>query len=478
MTILIMGLFIFSMSFCAIAADNTATVEDIIVDKTAPNVPTLSGISDDWINTDVTVTVSNISDLENNGVSSGVEKVEYSVGGTSSENVSGTDFTITVSDEGETTVTAKTIDKAGNASEQASGTVKLDKTVPTIDIKGVEKDGVYHTAINPIFSADDNLSGINGNPTAALAKDGGAAEPFTSGTEINAPGTYTLLVTAIDNAGNTATENITFTLGTVTMKDVNITVTAKSPTSMEISWDALDSATGYKVYESENMIEDVTIGTLYIHEDLGVNTLHTYHIVPYNALGDGTESNTASAYTLANIPANLEVTEKTSSTITVTWEANGNPDGTEYSASIDGNTWTGFTADKLTHTFEELTVGRSYTVSVKARNGNQVETDAITIETSTNTAPELTITSPEAGSAYSGVDGHSTIIVTGTVKDVDNDDVTVTAKLKNTSGVVIATESITVEKCEVAKDFSLTFAVTSSIAEGKYSIEVTADDGK
>src|SRR5690606_6082613 len=119
--------------------------------------------------------------------------------------------------------------------------------------------------------ADDNLSGINGNPTAALAKDGGAAEPFTSGTEINAPGTYTLLVTAIDNAGNTATENITFTLGTVSMGDAEINVTAKNPSSIEISWNAVENTTGYKVYEGETKIADIT-GTSYTHEGLGVNT--------------------------------------------------------------------------------------------------------------------------------------------------------------------------------------------------------------
>ncbi len=474
-----MGLFIFSMSFCAIAADNTATMDNIIVDKTSPEAPILGGISPDWVNTDVTVTVSNIEDPESNGVSSGVEKVEYSVGGTTGTRTTkdGFDnFIITVADEGETIVTAKTIDKVGHESEPASGTVKLDKTAPIITIEGVTNGETYHTAVIPIFSATDDLSGINDSPIATLTKDVGAPEGFASSTTISAPGTYTLSVTATDNAGNTAKETITFTLGTVTMKDANINVTAESSTSINISWDPVTNATGYKVYEGESMIKDVTTGT-YTHEGLGVNTQHTYKVVPYNALGDGAASNVKSAFTHANVPANLKVTGKTSITLAVAWENNGNPAGTEYSASIDGTNWTGFVADKLTHQFEALTVGNSYTVYVKARNGDGEETDSVSITESTNIAPTLTINSPTMGSAYSEVAGYNTITVSGTVKDVDNDNVEVTANLKDVSGTVVATESTTVEKCEVAKEFTLTFTVTSSISEGKYCIEVTADEG-
>lgn len=467
----------FSMSFSAIAAENTATIENIFVDTTVPNTPTLGGISENWVNEDVVVTVSNISDPVENGVSSGVEKIEYSVGGTTGEDTSGANFTMTVSTEGESTVTAKAIDKVGNESEQASGVVKLDKTAPTITIEGVVEAETYHTAVAPIFDATDGLSGINGSPTATLAKDGDTAEAYTSGTSISDPGLYTLSVTAKDNADNTTIETASFILGTVTMEGVDINAVAKSPTSIEINWSAIDNAIGYKVYEGETELANIA-AISYTHEGLDINTHHTYKVVPYNALGDGTVSNTVTVYTFSNAPANLVVTNKTSTTLAVAWEGNNNPTGTEYSASIDGVTWTDFVADKLTHEFTGLSVGNSYTISIKARNGDGLETDSISITDSTNTAPTLTINTPESGSAYSEVAGHNTITVTGTVADADNDDITVTANLKNTSGTVVATKTTTLEKCGVAKEFTLEFTVTSGIPEGKYSIDVTVSDGK
>ncbi len=81
------------------------------------------------------------------------------------------------------------------------------------------------------------------------------------------------------------------------------------------------------------------------------------------------------------------------------------------------------------------------------------------------------------GSAYSEVAGYNIITVAGTITDVDNDDVIVTAKLKDALGTVVATKDTTVEKCGQAQPFSIEFAV-SGITEGKYSIEVIADDGK
>jgi len=85
----------------------------------------------------------------------------------------------------------------------------------------------------------------------------------------------------------------------------------------------------------------------------------------------------------------------------------------------------------------------------------------------------LNITSPEANTAYSEIAGHNTITVAGTVMEINNNNVTVTAELKNTSGVMVKEESVTVEQCQTAKEFSIEFAV-ADIPEGKYSLEIKA----
>ena len=60
--------------------------------------------------------------------------------------------------------------------------------------------------------------------------------------------------------------------------------------------------------------------------------------------------------------------------------------------------------------------------------------------------------------------------------DVDNDDIVITATLKNTSDTVIATKTTTVAQCGAGKQFTLEFTVDASVAEGQYSVEVTASD--
>ncbi|HBK68964.1 MAG TPA: hypothetical protein DDZ91_10005 [Firmicutes bacterium] len=361
-------------------------------------------------------------------------------------------------------MTASAIDKAGNTGDQANSTVKLDRTAPTITISGVENK-TYSNTVTPVFNAFDTLSGLQGC-TATLTKNGTPAA-FLSNTPISEPGTYVLAVVAADNAGNQTTETVNFSLDSIAMGD--IAAEAVTSGSIKISWAAVENATGYHVLEGETTIADVT-DISYIHEGLNPNTQYTHKVVPYNALGDGIASQPASVYTLANQPANLIVTGKTSTTLTVAWEANTNPDTVEYAVGIDG-TYTEFVANKLTHEFTGLTVGKAYTVSVKARNTDGVETEPISISENTNTAPVINISNPAPETAYSEVEGHNIITIVGTIMDADNDDVTVTATINGIS------KTATVSQCKTAKEFTIEFSA-NDIPEGKYSITVTASDGK
>lgn len=90
----------------------------------------------------------------------------------------------------------------------------------------------------------------------------------------------------------------------------------------------------------------------------------------------------------------------------------------------------------------------------------------------------LIIHSPQSNTSYSEVTGHNTITVMGTITDVDNDDIVITATLKNTSNTVVATETTTVTQCGIGKQFTLEFTVDASITEGQYYVEVTASDGE
>lgn len=117
-------------------------------------------------------------------------------------------------------------DAAGNLTTEQR-TFELDATPPVITVTGVV-DGQSHSApVAPAFSATDpHLQAV----TATL---NGA--PFASGTVISAAGNYTLVVTATDTLGNTATKTVSFAVvqagGTDCRKFDLIAAKAHSPST-------------------------------------------------------------------------------------------------------------------------------------------------------------------------------------------------------------------------------------------------------
>ncbi len=79
-----------------------------------------------------------------------------------------------------------------------------DVVPPVVVISGVTDGVTYNSAMTPTFSATD----INLQSVSALL-DG---VPFSSGTAVSAEGVHTLVVTAVDTAGNSTVENVSFTI--------------------------------------------------------------------------------------------------------------------------------------------------------------------------------------------------------------------------------------------------------------------------
>lgn len=465
-TLLIMFIFLFAFTGIATAAVSDTIIKEIIIDKTAPLAPTLDGVSENWVNTDVVVTVKDIVDPVNNGVSAGIKEVNYAVNGTETTKTGDSNFTINLTSEGIYTISGKATDNVGNIGAEAIGEVKIDKTSPIINITGAETGKVYYNPVIPTFSASDEKAGLN-TCTATIKKDAGAETPFVSGTTVSEQGNYTLKVTATDNAGNESNETLSFSINAPIAP--TITSNAINPNSIKIEWNAIEGAIGYKVLDGASELANIT-ETSYTHTGLTPNSEHNYTVVAYNLIGDSPVSDKKKVYTLANKPANPQITAKTSNTLTVTWEGD-NPEGTEYSVSIiDGET-VSFTADMKEHTFTGLSLANVYTIAVKARNFDNVETEEITLEASTNKAPVLTLTTPTEGSAFSLIEGHNTIVVKGSVADDDNDDVTVTATINGNS------KSVAVDKCKDGKPFEIIFNA-SEFTEGAYTVTVVADDNK
>jgi flagellar hook assembly protein FlgD/fibronectin type 3 domain-containing protein len=105
--------------------------------------------------------------------------------------------------DGAHSVVVQATDTAGNMATSGSRSFIVDNTPPQITITGVTA-GQYSASVTPVISVvdaalDTSTTTLNGTP-------------YVSGTPIISDGNYTLTVTAVDKAGNTAASSIQFTL--------------------------------------------------------------------------------------------------------------------------------------------------------------------------------------------------------------------------------------------------------------------------
>lgn len=167
----------------------TATSSPAVnIDRTAPTTG-ISGTSNSWVNGVVTVELAATDNL------SGVGSTEYTVDGGSAQ--TGTSFTLAT--EGEHSITFRSVDKAGNAETVQTATVRIDQTAPTIS-----------HAFTPLTYTDGAWTNSNVAVTFACADQGGSdvascTAPVTASDE----GSASIVGTATDGAGNTATDTAT-----------------------------------------------------------------------------------------------------------------------------------------------------------------------------------------------------------------------------------------------------------------------------
>ena len=172
------------------AGNETSTSVTIHVDKSQPSILRInSPVSGSSVNTTpLTITGLSID------VISGVGNVDCNG---NSGSIGGSGFSCTVPlGEGSNNVTVTATDLAG-FSTSTSATYVLDLDPPSIDISGVTEGQITSSDLTIAFSANgaDTIS-------ATLSKDGGSAEPFSSGSVVQETGVYLLSVQASDQAGN------------------------------------------------------------------------------------------------------------------------------------------------------------------------------------------------------------------------------------------------------------------------------------
>ncbi|MEA4920341.1 MAG: immunoglobulin-like domain-containing protein [Clostridiaceae bacterium] len=140
------------------------------VDQTAPELPSITPTAVGWTNDDsVSVAIAN-------GADGGSEPdyTEYKLSGATSRGWTTYTSAFTVTNPGETVITARTVDNVGNVGDQQTATIKIDRAAPeggSISVSAIYGDTAYtmNTVVNLTISASDS-GGSGGDLDPSLPK--------------------------------------------------------------------------------------------------------------------------------------------------------------------------------------------------------------------------------------------------------------------------------------------------------------------
>ena len=112
------------------------------------------------------------------------------------------------------------------------------------------------------------------------------------------------------------------------MPVANVHVTDRTTVSIALAWDAVTGANGYNVYRSGSesgafvkINTNALTGTVFNDASLSPDTDYFYKVSAIYGGVEGLQSNIVSTATLTSVPANVRVTDRTTVSITLAWDA-------------------------------------------------------------------------------------------------------------------------------------------------------------
>ena len=163
------------------------------------------------------------------------------------------------------------------------------------------------------------------------------------------------------------------TSATSSLTSTGITITV---TTNYLSYHRVTYGTSSGVYTATTSYStDPATTTTIVLSGLTPNTKYYYRSQSKDIAGHEYLEETEKTFTtLANVPTNLTGTADSRTQITISWNANSNPPGTEYFAeNITAGTNSGWITN-TSWTSSNLNCGTTYTFRVKARNSEGIET--------------------------------------------------------------------------------------------------------
>ncbi|WP_336786121.1 OmpL47-type beta-barrel domain-containing protein [Paenibacillus sp. MMO-177] len=210
--------------------DNTKMYK-LTFDFNPPTAPTITGAGSAWSASAVDVSIVPGTDAE-----TGVNRTEYSLTGATT--LSWTTYTgpIKISSSGQTTISARTIDNAGNISKTESAVVKIDQTPPVTPTVNLSANGWSPGAVTVTLSAasDPGGSGVQRREYSLTGATTADWTAFTGTLIVSSQGQTTVHVRDIDEVGNISAE------GTAVVKIDAAGPAAPTITPASGSWSSAD----------------------------------------------------------------------------------------------------------------------------------------------------------------------------------------------------------------------------------------------
>ena len=369
-----------------------------------------------------------------------VTLTKSSIGTTTYESVTGSAQTITSTDsatkisaDGTTTVRVKTTDGI-NTVYSKEYVIKIDTVAPTAGKMALKLDnssgGDYtentwtnHSVYAALTNGSDTLSG---HKSTTYSRTGGATvSNATAATTLATTNTYTIKVTTVDNAGNSATRTqiVKIDKEAPTAPEItnpsngawtngNVTITAKSTDAHS----GIDKIEWYENGAWTTRALTTTDGTGVITYTADRNETIRFRAV--DKAGNASSESTTVVKIDKTSPSDTAPTAiSTTNTITVTSKQtdslSGIKSGTIQYAIMKGTTWSAW---QTSNQFTGLTQNTEYKVKTKVTDnaGNTKESLTTTISTKKLQAGSLTLTiGTNSGSAYSeGIWTKSDVYVT------------------------------------------------------------------
>ncbi|PIZ94802.1 MAG: hypothetical protein COX81_02480 [Candidatus Magasanikbacteria bacterium CG_4_10_14_0_2_um_filter_37_12] len=308
-------------------------------------------------------------------------------------------ITVDVNDADTLDISLTTFYKVGVCGGDTSGltTSTLTETYSLSNTTGSETFSSASIGAHHI----ENISTLSGTNTIQIAWNSLSDVP-------DVEGNYCVFIKTNDGISDSSYASTTFTIDNISPTVPGaLSVHTTSAGSVILNFGSASNDTNFSEYKIYYMIGSsgvsVTSGTDFTSSsDINLatptfnstttteitgllpNTQYVFNIWSYDTYGNNTSSTSElTFYTLANVPTTLVASSTEQTSVTVTWNVNGNNTGTYYYVdNTTAGTNSGWTTSALWPS-SGLACGNSYTFTAKAKNANGIETSATSANLST-----------------------------------------------------------------------------------------------